>query len=205
LNWPPIMPRHKTSLRCGFPMSPTVPSSSPKCHQICHQPCKMSPILLSMESDNRRDSLEINDLRRLRTLAWHARGQGFKSPILHSRCGPSSRSGAVQNSAFRRLVRAPTKKLAEKPGENHQKSRGNWRQVALFRGPKRHFRRARSRPPSIASRHSARPYVGEVRLRRAASGPRNRQWGAIFSLTRVRIAISGSGGFDDYADLCRAS
>jgi hypothetical protein len=38
-----------------------------------------------MESDNRRDSLEITDLRRLRTLARHARGQGFKSPILH--CG----------------------------------------------------------------------------------------------------------------------
>ena len=33
---------------------------------------------------NRQDSLEITDLRRLLALAWHARGQGFKSPILHS-------------------------------------------------------------------------------------------------------------------------
>ena len=45
-------------------MLPTVPSPSPKCHQMGHQPCKMSPILVTMEGDNRRDSLEITDLRR---------------------------------------------------------------------------------------------------------------------------------------------
>jgi hypothetical protein len=45
-------------------MIPTVPSSSPKCHQICHQPCKTSPILGNMRWDIRRDSLEITDLRR---------------------------------------------------------------------------------------------------------------------------------------------
>ena len=29
----------------------------------CHQPCKMAPILATMGWDNRRDSLEITDLR----------------------------------------------------------------------------------------------------------------------------------------------
>ena len=35
-------------------------------------------------------------------------------------------------------------KLAEKPGENHQKRAEKWRQMALFRGSKAPFRHARS-------------------------------------------------------------
>jgi hypothetical protein len=62
---------------------PTFPSPSPTCHQIRHQPCKMSPSLGNIGWDNRRDSLEITDLRRFSTLAWHARGQGSKSRVFH--------------------------------------------------------------------------------------------------------------------------
>jgi hypothetical protein len=47
-----------------LPMIPTVPTPSPIRHQIGHQPCKMSPIVVSVGWDNRRDSLEITDLRR---------------------------------------------------------------------------------------------------------------------------------------------
>ena len=76
--------------------------------------------------------------------------------------------------------RALMKKLAKKPAENRQKSEGKWRQMALFRGSKAPFCRARSRRPWIATRQSARPYVCGVRLRRAASSPGNRLWSAIF-------------------------
>jgi hypothetical protein len=52
--------------------------------------------------------------------------------------------------------------------------------MALFRGSKAPFLRARSRRRSIATRQYARCYVCGVRLHRAASGPENRPGSAIF-------------------------
>jgi hypothetical protein len=63
--------------------------------------------------------------------------------------------------------------------EKSQKSPGKWRQMALSRGSKAPFRRARSRRRWIANRQSARPYICAVRLHQAASGARIRQLSAI--------------------------
>jgi hypothetical protein len=80
-------------------------------------------------------------------------------------------------------------KLAEKPGEYRQGRAGNWRQLALFRGSRPPFRRARSRRPWIASRQVASLYSHGPRLRAVACGPANRHSSAIcqFSVVRPRF------------------
>ena len=100
-------------------------------------------------------------------------------------CAPDDpRPGKTVKPALFGAAFAPVctlmRKRAEKPGENRQNREGKWRQMALFRGSKAPFRRARSQRRQIATRQSARPYVCGVRLRRAASGPGNRRWSAIF-------------------------
>jgi len=90
--------------------------------------------------------------------------------------------------------------LWEKPGENRQKRGGKWRQMALFRGSKAPFRRARSRLRWIASRQSARPYVCGVRLPRAATGPTNRRWSAIFHRLGHEPTCVRPSRFHDCAD-----
>jgi hypothetical protein len=62
----------------SFSMLSTVPSSSRKCHRICHEPCKSSPILITAGWDNRRDSLEITDLRRFLRLHGMQEVQGLR-------------------------------------------------------------------------------------------------------------------------------
>jgi len=90
-------------------------------------------------------------------------------------------------------VCALMRKLAKKPAENRQKSQGKGRKMALFRGSKAPFRRARSRGPSIATRQSARPYVCGVRLHQAASGPRNWRGSAILGGVPSRVTLGTSG------------
>jgi hypothetical protein len=71
-------------------------------------------------------------------------------------------------------------KLAIKPGEKRQIWVEKWRELALFWGQKRHFRRAVSRWPWVACRKGARLYGCGLRLRPAACDPPNRKVTAIY-------------------------
>jgi hypothetical protein len=68
-----------------FPTVPMAPTPSPTRHENRSQPSKTSPSTVSMESDNRRGSLENTDLRRFLRL------HGMQEVI-----GSSPRSGLVQ-------------------------------------------------------------------------------------------------------------
>ena len=95
---------------------------------------------------------------------------------LASQVGTDSSSFAVTSAP----IRALTAKLAEKPRENRQEWDGKWRQLALFRGSKRHSRRARSRWPRIANRWAPKLCMCGPRSPPAAYDPPNRQSSASF-------------------------
>jgi hypothetical protein len=71
--------------------------------------------------------------------------------------------------------------LAEKPGENHQKDRGKWQKLALFRRPKAPFLPIPSPPRPIANLESARPGVGRDGCREPVADPPILRWSAIFA------------------------
>jgi hypothetical protein len=84
-----------------------------------------------------------------------------------------SRSHSRPNAPSISSSRKNTGKIDEKVVENV----AEWR---FFGGPKRHFAVLRAGCARLQHARPPRPYVHGVRLPRAASGPPDRLWGAIF-------------------------
>jgi hypothetical protein len=123
---------------------------------------------------------------------------------VRSLTGPSSLAHTCRLTIASAISRSHSRPNCALKAQAREKTRGKstkkWRRMALFRGAKAPFCGAPSRLHSIATRPPARPYVHGARLPRAASGPPNLPWGAIFRRPGHETTYVGRGRFDDCAD-----